>query len=177
MRITINMKGTKKTTHHTVSFTFPLSPPEDPAALGAGGIPLYCDMNVELDTVAVPIVELTAFALECSDPGLVMGVAEPRDAEGLYEKGGKVGKSVVAPLDGFAEVDLTIVGLEAGIGDWEADGDGSTTKEVGIAVVGAVEMAPTEDVGRGPGIVMLMITTVVTVVVLTEMDLGMMFDS
>jgi len=180
----------KKTTHHTVSFAFPLSPPEDPAALGAGGMPLYCDMNVEVDTVVVPLVEPATFALEGSGVGLVMGEAEPRDAEGLYEKGGKVGKSVVVPSDGYVEVGVRVVrdreaepeadsdspGTLAEVAAGEAvvvdrDGDGSTATEVVMAVVGVVEITPNEDVGSGPGTVVLIITTVVTVVVLAGMDL------
>ena len=180
----------KKTTHHTVSFAFPLSPPEAPAALGAGGMPLYCDMNVEVDTVVVPILEPATFALEGSGVDLVMGEAEPRDAEGLYEKGGKIGKSVVATSDGYAVVGVRVVRdreaepevdsdgpstlVEVAAGEVvvaDRDGDGSTATELVIAVVGVVDRRPNKDVGRGPGTVMLIITTVVTVVVLVEKDL------
>ena len=193
------MKGMQKITHQTVSFAFPFNSLEAPAALGAGGIPVYCDMKVELDTV-VPSVEPATFALEGSGVCLVMGDAEPRDAEGLYEKGGEVGKSVVASGE-FAEVGAAVERLDPGSGDCEAvpeadddnpgildevatggaddaagEGDEIIVTEVVISVVGAVEMTPADDVGRGPGIVMLIITTVVTVVVLVEMDLWTISD-
>ena len=113
----------------------------------------------------------------------------------MYEKGGKVGKSVVATSDGYAVVGVRVVRdretepevdrdgpstlVEVAAGEvvvTDRDGDGSTATEVVMAVVGVVDMRSNEDVGRGPGTVVLIITTVVTVVVLVEMDLWMTSD-
>ncbi|CAA9959917.1 hypothetical protein CFE70_003358 [Pyrenophora teres f. teres 0-1] len=148
-------------------------------------------MNVEVGTVAVPSVDPAMFALDGSGVGLVIGEAEPRDAEGSCEKGGKVGNPVVTPSDGFTEVGVTFVGetepevdtpgTSADVATGEAavedrDGDGGTATEVVMPIVGATGMVPSDDVGSGPGAVMSIITTVVTVVVLIEMDLWMISD-
>jgi hypothetical protein len=59
--------------------------PETPAALGAGGMPVYCEMKVDVDvgTVLALSVEPATRALEGSGVGREMGDAEPREAEGL----------------------------------------------------------------------------------------------
>ena len=71
----------KKATHHTLSLLLPPSPPDAPAALGAGGMPVLCAVAEELDVgVAVEDVraeEPATFALDA------FGVDADRDAEGL----------------------------------------------------------------------------------------------
>lgn len=102
------MKGTRKASHHTLSLPVPPKPPEAPAALGAGGISMF---PVALDVEDVLRVDPTTFALEESGVGLDMEVAEPRDADGLYEKGGEVGNSVVeVSEDGDGVVAADVVG-------------------------------------------------------------------
>lgn len=83
-------------------------PPEAPAALGAGGIPVFCELPAELAVENVLRVDPAASALEGSGVGLVMGVAEPRDADGLYEKGGEVGNPVAKVPEDTEDVIVTV---------------------------------------------------------------------
>lgn len=101
-------KGTKKATHHTLSLFPPIMPPEAPAALGAGGIPVFCESPVEMAVEDVLRVDPAASALEGSGVGLVMGVAEPRDADGSYENGGEVGNSVEEVPEDTEDVIVTV---------------------------------------------------------------------
>lgn len=47
------IKGMKKATHHTRSLPLPLRPPDAPPALGAGGMPVPCEVAVELGATVV----------------------------------------------------------------------------------------------------------------------------
>lgn len=93
-------------THQTLSLPLPPTPLEAPAALGAGGISMF---PVALGVEVVVSVDPTAFALEESGVGLDMGVAEPRDADGLYEKGGEIGNSVAEIFEDRGDVVATEV--------------------------------------------------------------------
>ncbi|USP81005.1 hypothetical protein yc1106_08279 [Curvularia clavata] len=89
-------------------------------------------------------VDPTTFALEESGVGLDMGVAEPRDADGLYEKGGEVGNSVVEVSE---------------------DREGVFAIDV-VEATNELETLSDEGVGRGKGRVRLTMTVFVSVSVL-----------
>lgn len=102
---------------------------------------------VALGVEDVLSVDPGLLALDGSGVGLEMGVAEPRDADGLYEKGGRVGNSVAdVSEDEREDVAATEV----------------TGTEVAVAVDG-LETQSDEGVGREAGKVGLTMTLVVLV--------------
>jgi hypothetical protein len=133
----MSKKGTKKATHHTFSLFLLLKRPEAPAALGAGGIPVYWEINVEVGVAVVLSVEPATFALEGSGVGREIGEAEPREAEGLYENGGAVGKSVFDGVDSVLDEDdgvedVTVTVERMVDAESTADDDGTTESLVDV---------------------------------------------
>ena len=108
----MSRKGTQKATHHTLSLPLCLKTPEAPAALGAGGMPVFCELGVEVGVPVLLSVEPATIALEASGVGLEMGEAEPREADGLYENGGEVGNSLLKGDDDVEGVAVTVERVE-----------------------------------------------------------------
>lgn len=163
----------------------PLNPPGAPAALGAGGAGGISVSAVGLGVEDVLNVDPATIALEGSGVGLDIGVAEPLEAEGLYEKGGEVGNSVVEVPEGtedvtepgdvtepddiiepddIAEPDDKFEPEVMAEPEDVAEIEDATATEV-VVVAGALEVEPEESVGREVDKVWLTLVLVVAVCV------------
>lgn len=89
----------KNVSHQTFSLVLTLNPLDAPAALGAGGIPLFCTtadgLSVDVARDEVRAEEPATNALDAWTDGVNL------EAEGLYEKGGTIGKISLVVADGI----------------------------------------------------------------------------
>jgi hypothetical protein len=108
-------------------------------------------------------------ALEGSGVGLEMGDAEGRDAEGLYEKGGYVGKTEDNMTEVVADASEAADVVESdGKEDSALEDAGGGTTAVLVVVLNVVErigMPVDEEVARGAATVVVVVVSMVVIVV------------